>query len=488
MRIVLMVLMFVIGISANTKYYIDFSGGNDANNGTSKSTPWKHMRGMNGKFAGTYTWAANDTFVFKGGVTWDSTCFPDTIGGAGSVSGLTITVDSTWYNGGSYSKPVFDIMEKPTGTAFVDASIYAWYKKRFTINGIEIKNAKAPSGRGNATVFYLYGSDTVLINDLYIHNWHHTTTTEGANGGVVLNDCDSVVVSNSTFTGVDSGGSGVKSIGQYGTRIHVYNCNVSHCNWGFTFTALTTSIDVHDNDVSYLVQGQFDATAHTDGIICVNNTSGRGKIWNNRFHDLTTVSIMMQKGNWRVYNNEISNVDKVSASAIGSVGISSTSNGVDCSTCSLEVYNNYIDGGFTHVLNIGNPKKIGYVAVKNNIITLRSVISDTIAVMDHDNNLYTTDTTGSVYPWYLYGVELNRVQALANGFDTNLIVSASPGISSSGAPSSEASLIVGVGIDRPSWLTADANAVLWGDEYGIGPYKWVDETFPANRKMRMILR
>jgi hypothetical protein len=99
-----------------------------------------------------------------------------------------------------------------------------------------------------------------------------------------------------------------------------------------------------------------------------------------------------------------------------------------------------------------------------------------------------TDTSGQVYPWYLYGAKLNRPQALEVGFDTNLIVSTSPEIDNEGRPTSETSPLVSAGLEKPAWLTADADGVLWGSDYGIGPYKWVDSEFPATRKMRMILR
>lgn len=89
-------------------YYIDYVGGSDANAGTSKATPWKRCPGMVG-FAGSYTHAAGDSFVFKGGVTWVYTTLPLTIGGSGVAGSVDCyTTDHTWYTGASWSQPIFD--------------------------------------------------------------------------------------------------------------------------------------------------------------------------------------------------------------------------------------------------------------------------------------------------------------------------------------------------------------------------------------------
>ena len=73
-------------------YYIDYSSGNDSNNGTSTSTPWQHSPG-DPRATGTAnrTLAAGDMVVFKGGVTYSfSTGVTDYIaanasGSAGNV-------------------------------------------------------------------------------------------------------------------------------------------------------------------------------------------------------------------------------------------------------------------------------------------------------------------------------------------------------------------------------------------------------------------
>ena len=93
---------------AAATYYIDYNGGLDSNNGTSTNSSWKRCPGMVG-FSGTYSHAVGDLFMFKGGITWPSNCFPLTVrfsGGAGAND--QYIGNGTWYSGGTWTYPVFD--------------------------------------------------------------------------------------------------------------------------------------------------------------------------------------------------------------------------------------------------------------------------------------------------------------------------------------------------------------------------------------------
>jgi len=90
-------------------FFIDFTSGADTNNGTSETTPWKHAPGMGG-CSGTCsstTPAAGNGFIFKGGVTWDSTTQPWTWGWSGNSSNpIYIGYDPAWFSGGSWTRPI----------------------------------------------------------------------------------------------------------------------------------------------------------------------------------------------------------------------------------------------------------------------------------------------------------------------------------------------------------------------------------------------
>src|SRR3989344_2719725 len=106
-------------------FYIDYDGGSDSNDGTSKNTPWKHAPGMNGcsdncavyqtdHSSSAGTTGAGDEFIFKGGVTWANEVFTwdwNLGGGTGwtkGVDAIYFGIDQTWYSGASWTRPVFD--------------------------------------------------------------------------------------------------------------------------------------------------------------------------------------------------------------------------------------------------------------------------------------------------------------------------------------------------------------------------------------------
>src|SRR5258708_7755590 len=99
------------GCASATTYYIDHGSGSDANNGTSKTTPWMHAPGMLGCTAICASTTPNqgDSFILKGGVTWPNAVFPDHWVWSGtSGSPIYIGVDKSWYAGAAWVRPIFD--------------------------------------------------------------------------------------------------------------------------------------------------------------------------------------------------------------------------------------------------------------------------------------------------------------------------------------------------------------------------------------------
>lgn len=77
--------------------YIDFVAGNDANDGLSTSTPWKHIAGMQGAGgnASAYGCQANTTFHLKGGSVWTNAVMGWEFD-CPNLSGVVIKGDPTW--------------------------------------------------------------------------------------------------------------------------------------------------------------------------------------------------------------------------------------------------------------------------------------------------------------------------------------------------------------------------------------------------------
>jgi hypothetical protein len=103
-------------LAGGTCYYVDFTNGNDANNGTSKATAWKRMKGMPGVtgVAAAHVMTQTDRFILKGGETWAQTgTWSISSGGASTPNatghpGMYIGYDPTWHNGTVNSVRIID--------------------------------------------------------------------------------------------------------------------------------------------------------------------------------------------------------------------------------------------------------------------------------------------------------------------------------------------------------------------------------------------
>ncbi len=174
-------------IAQAATYYIDFASGADSNNGTAKATPWKRAPGMQGisGAAAAKTPNAGDRFIFKGGVTWDHTCFQMNIAWSGaSGNPIYFGVDSTWFSGASWTRPIFsgDHMRLASG----DNLVYVNTQDYITLDHLEIKGHMAFSSWGTGSINH-YCATYLLMQNLFIHDWKLSSniSTDDAHGGVI---------------------------------------------------------------------------------------------------------------------------------------------------------------------------------------------------------------------------------------------------------------------------------------------------------------
>ena len=160
-------------------YYVDFVSGDDNNNGTSTSTPWKRVRGMTNA-AGSAASAAitdSDTVVFKGGVTWTDS-FPWSLR-TGTAQSVVYTVDTTWYAGASFTLPVFD---RQAGGNLITATSGSGY---FTLNQLRFVACGTPLTEASARC-------------LEFTNPHHVTITNN------IFECDCSISIYMAFTSANT--------------------------------------------------------------------------------------------------------------------------------------------------------------------------------------------------------------------------------------------------------------------------------------------
>lgn len=213
-------------------YYVDFQNGSNSNPGT-KNQPWKSHPFMQSAIdctgtgqAPAYTHISGDQFIFRGGVTWPAACFSMIINQAGLLNNYDYYgVDKNWYNGTTWSRPIFDGQQQVLAGNFQRIISFEWsgteYPKYITLDNFEIKGLLIYANTSNFLVSSIAGifSYTTMKN-LYVHGWWYgpdVATDGGQNGGITAHaydpfNTDGITLENSEVSGADTnkyGGSAV---------------------------------------------------------------------------------------------------------------------------------------------------------------------------------------------------------------------------------------------------------------------------------------
>lgn len=173
-----------------TTYYVDYSAGNDANNGTSKSTPWQNAPGMqtcSGKCKST-TINPGDSIILRGGVTWPNASFMWSLPGGSSSSPVYVGVDKTWYAGSGWARPTLNA----GGTAISDNydTMFSVPDNvtfdNFEVTGFYWSNSTCSSAPyGDCSVFNAGQRSGQTFENLYIHGWTHAGTNAATSNGTI---------------------------------------------------------------------------------------------------------------------------------------------------------------------------------------------------------------------------------------------------------------------------------------------------------------
>ncbi len=182
--------------AAGTTYYVDSIAGNDANNGTSTSTPWQTLTKVN-----SVTFQPGDQILFKSGSLWTGTLAPK---GSGSAA-ASIVINSY----GTGNRPVI------AGAGASD-TVSLFNQQYWEINNLEITNSALPvtNRRGIHVVGQNSGQlNHIYLRGLYIHDvLGDEKKNQGASGGIQIEVIDpadvptwfnDVLVENNTLVNVD---------------------------------------------------------------------------------------------------------------------------------------------------------------------------------------------------------------------------------------------------------------------------------------------
>jgi len=250
------ILFCIFEHSWSATYYVDYSSGNDANNGTSRSTPFKHCPGDSAATDNAdITLSAGDTVIFKGGVTY-----------TGTGSGALITINASGTSGNYITFRGNTVAEDwGSGKAAINCNNDFYHafrgnsKDYIKIINFHITNQTQRGGSINTEGgIHADGSDQWLIQNCYIGAVNNYTnicvspTYTPRNRAIVLNgplnniEIDSCIFYASAY-----------QVRLYkSSYVDIHDCDFSgaatpgaHDGHGYMSTALTITRDSHHVNV-----------------------------------------------------------------------------------------------------------------------------------------------------------------------------------------------------------------------------------------------
>jgi hypothetical protein len=218
-------LLLSWGASAGT-YYVDYSTGSDANAGTSTNAAWQHHPYMTG-WTGSYTHTAGDQFIFRGGVTWPSSCWRLTALAGGSSSGQDYYgISSNWFAGSSWTQPAFD------GGAATNSVFWLQSRNFITIDNLHFTNFSCQVDNG---LINCYIQTNIVVENCKFDHWVTNGATLDKITGIVGNGqqpfSPNNLITNCVFDGTAAGAS--SGMGVYSWNGIIRNCVSSNMSNGF---------------------------------------------------------------------------------------------------------------------------------------------------------------------------------------------------------------------------------------------------------------
>jgi hypothetical protein len=298
-------------------YYIA-ANGSDSNDGASEASghPWAHAPGMPNCTANcaSNSPAGGSGYIFRGGDTWhfgDSSSTPYTGGtwqwessGASTGSPIYVGVDSTWFSGSSWARPILT-GDNATSTSPVGSCSYIvgtsnilvyFSGVRYTIldnfeltglcwnsastGGEYLQDGGAIAGAGNPAYF----------QNLYMHGWTHTTAgTQGAGTGFQgYNQNYGETFQYNVIDGSDSDDLSLGPFGQGGDGYNIQYNVIRHAGGTSIFDDCHI---IHDNLFEY-INNVTDGSTHTDVLFCYSEYAGGSSnpnlYYNNIYRDIGT--------------------------------------------------------------------------------------------------------------------------------------------------------------------------------------------------------
>lgn len=247
-------------LPANTTYYIDATGGNDSNNGTSAATAWKTLNKITAQ-----QFSAGDQLLFKAGCTWAGNVV---LSGSGT-SAAPIIVNMY----GTGNKPVINGDPSTNGSVAVLLNNISYWE----VNNLEVTNT-APNSQNALTGIKINNSSSAATDHIYIKNCY-------------VHDVTSTVYGSHNYV---KGTGGIIFTG-FINDVLVQNCHVANCQ----IEGIRTSSSAQASNVVF--DHNLIENIYGDGIV-LNGVTGNSKITNNVVHNACITNDANFAGIW-TYNS-----------------------------------------------------------------------------------------------------------------------------------------------------------------------------------------
>lgn len=279
-------LMAVGPVSAAT-YYIDYETGSDANDSTSKDTPWKRCPGMTG-FSGSYLHSVGDVFVFKGGVTWPTGVLPLSVSHSGTEGNIdTYRSDESWYNGASYTKPTFDA----EGILTVASPLVSIINRSYIrVSGLRFINGGVSGGNDGGYTIKITSSSYIEIDNCRLQPFSHHgivgSYASGTHASVKIHDCEFSDLANFIEFGLTYGNlNGLEIYNNifrdpWSMAVNYDHIDGIHC-FRASGTGVITNLKIHNNFFTGNWGGRDENTGGTSMIYLEHNGQVSPLIYNN---------------------------------------------------------------------------------------------------------------------------------------------------------------------------------------------------------------
>ncbi len=437
-------------VSGSQTYYIDYVSGNNANNGTSKTTPWKVHPFMKG-FTGSYSHKAGDRFIFKGGVTWPNSSFQMNITAGGSSDSVRdyYGVDKTWYAGSSWARPVFDFENTLiSGGGFNSVGLLINSANYITIDEIDFARYRTPAvgagDYGSGTLVLIGSSSNITIQNCIVRDWSNGGGADGGSGGGIwsFSSGSGNKVLHCIFHGFNTNIKGGRALSFYGEIGFNEAYDLS--------TFLMGGGDVHDNYV-HNMKGATDPNNHENAFYIM----GVSKLYNNLLHDIDPGSssyylepgFSSPSGTTMVYNNVAFNVGN-------DAPISIETDGQYAASQNIKIFNNTVEHGVGNCIRtvLRGSQHIGSLEVANNHCITTGPAKD-----------FPTATVTTLTDRGTDIVQTHAQAASSGATPTNRY-----------RPTSASSPAINVGLSLPSYFTSDKLGVVRPQStvWDVGAYEY----------------